>query len=152
MSGWPILTHLGRASLVDRPVEPHHVDAELREASSEVPLRVRVEVPERGAGVGRPESDRLSRAEDKVVPSCANPATLSRERLDKSQPAGDVAGFSMGAAIDTSAAQLRATVTSPGGTTAAGLRELERGGLRAAVANAVGAAQRRSEQLGITFE
>jgi pyrroline-5-carboxylate reductase len=58
----------------------------------------------------------------------------------------------MGAGIDTSAAQLRATVTSPGGTTAAGLRELERGGLRAAVANAVAAAKTRSEQLGITSE
>ena len=43
----------------------------------------------------------------------------------------------MGTAMDTTAAQLRATVTSPGGTTAAGLRELERGGLRAAVAEAV---------------
>ena len=49
-------------------------------------------------------------------------------------------------------AQLRAMVTSPGGTTAAGLRELERGGLRAAVANAVEAAKNRSEQLGITPE
>ena len=55
-------------------------------------------------------------------------------------------------AMDTTAAQLRATVTSPGGTTAAGLRELERGGLRAAVANAVAAAKTRSEQLGITSE
>jgi pyrroline-5-carboxylate reductase len=58
----------------------------------------------------------------------------------------------MGTAMDTSAAQLRATVTSPGGTTAAGLRELERGGLRAAVADAVAAAKTRSEQLGITSE
>jgi pyrroline-5-carboxylate reductase len=41
-------------------------------------------------------------------------------------------------------------VTSPGGTTAAALRELERGGLRAAVASAVAAAKTRSEQLGIT--
>ena len=40
----------------------------------------------------------------------------------------------------------------PGGTTAAGLRELERGGLRAAVADAVAAAKTRSEQLGITSE
>ena len=45
-----------------------------------------------------------------------------------------------------------ATVTSPGGTTAAGLRQLERGGLRAAVADAVAAAKTRSEQLGITAE
>lgn len=51
---------------------------------------------------------------------------------------------------DTTAAELRALVTSPGGTTAAGLRELERGGVRAAVAAAVDAAKTRSEQLGIT--
>ncbi len=43
--------------------------------------------------------------------------------------AGSRDGATMGTAIDTTAAQLRATVTSPGGTTAAGLRELERGGL-----------------------
>jgi pyrroline-5-carboxylate reductase len=53
---------------------------------------------------------------------------------------------------DATAAQLRATVTSPGGTTAAGLRELERGGLRIAVDAAVQAAKKRSEQLRITSE
>jgi pyrroline-5-carboxylate reductase len=53
---------------------------------------------------------------------------------------------------DTTAAELRAMVTSPGGTTAAGLRELERSGVRAAVAAAVDAAKTRSEQLGITSE
>src|SRR6516164_6882772 len=53
---------------------------------------------------------------------------------------------------DAAAAQLRATVTSPGGTTAAALRELERGGLRAAVDAAVQAAKSRSEQLRITSE
>lgn len=53
---------------------------------------------------------------------------------------------------DTSAAELRALVTSPGGTTAAGLRELERSGLRAAVAAAVEAAKAQSELLGITSE
>jgi pyrroline-5-carboxylate reductase len=57
-----------------------------------------------------------------------------------------------GAAIDTTPAQLRATITSPGGTTAAGLRELERANLREAVAAAVQAAKRRSEHLGITSE
>jgi pyrroline-5-carboxylate reductase len=86
-------------------------------------------------------------ATDLVVQTMAGSAAMLLERLDEAQPSGDVA---MGTAIDTTAAQLRATVTSPAGTTAAGLRELERGGLRAAVANAVSAAKTRSEQLGIT--
>ena len=45
-------------------------------------------------------------------------------------------------------AELRAAVTSPGGTTAAGLRELERGGVRAAFSDAVMAAAGRSRELG----
>jgi pyrroline-5-carboxylate reductase len=47
-----------------------------------------------------------------------------------------------------SAAQLRANVTSPGGTTAAGLRVLEQAGVRAAFLDAVQAAAERSRQLG----
>jgi pyrroline-5-carboxylate reductase len=95
------------------------------------------------AGLPRPV------ATDLVTQTMAGSAAMLLERLDEQQAAGDAA---MGTAMDTSAAQLRATVTSPGGTTAAGLRELERGGLRAAVADAVAAAKTRSEQLGITPE
>ncbi|MDZ4264404.1 MAG: pyrroline-5-carboxylate reductase [Mycobacterium sp.] len=93
----------------------------------------------------------LSRAvaTDLAVQTMAGSAAMLLERLDDAAPDGDSA---MGVTVNTSAAQLRATVTSPGGTTAAGLRELERGGLRAAVANAVEAAKTRSEQLGITTE
>jgi pyrroline-5-carboxylate reductase len=47
-----------------------------------------------------------------------------------------------------SPAGLRAAVTSPGGTTAAGLRELERHGVRAAFLDAVMAAAERSRELG----
>jgi pyrroline-5-carboxylate reductase len=88
-------------------------------------------------------------ATDLVVQTMAGSAAMLLERLDEAQAAGDAAPD---AAMNTTAAQLRATVTSPGGTTAAGLRELERGGLRAAVADAVNAAKTRSEQLGITSE
>lgn len=46
------------------------------------------------------------------------------------------------------AAELRAAVTSPAGTTAAGLLELERGAVRAHIIDAIGAAYRRSVELG----
>jgi pyrroline-5-carboxylate reductase len=88
-------------------------------------------------------------ATDLAAQTMAGSAAMLLESLDNANPTGDGA---MGTAMDTSPAQLRATVTSPGGTTAAGLRELEQGGLRAAVAAAVAAAKTRSEQLGITPE
>ena len=44
--------------------------------------------------------------------------------------------------------ELRAQVTSPGGTTAAGLRALETHAVRAAFLDAVAAAAERSRQLG----
>jgi len=49
---------------------------------------------------------------------------------------------------DDTAEQLRAAVTSPGGTTAAGLRALEVGAVRAAILDAVSAATARSRELG----
>lgn len=45
-------------------------------------------------------------------------------------------------------ALVRETVTSPGGTTAAGLQALERSAVRAAFVDAVDAARRRSQELG----
>lgn len=84
-------------------------------------------------------------ATDLAVQTMAGSAAMLLERIPED-------GVPASNTPDTSAAQLRAMVTSPGGTTAAGLRELERGGLRAAVANAVDAAKTRSEQLGITSE
>ncbi len=92
------------------------------------------------AGVG----NGLTRAvaTDLAVKTMAGSAEMLMERLE-------AAGTDR---PDTTAAELRALVTSPAGTTAAGLRELERGGLRAAVASAVEAAKTRAEQLGITSE
>jgi pyrroline-5-carboxylate reductase len=49
-------------------------------------------------------------------------------------------------------AELKNRVTSPAGTTAAGLFELEQSGVRAAIIRAVEAATRRSEALGATYQ
>jgi pyrroline-5-carboxylate reductase len=86
----------------------------------------------------------LSRAvaTDLVVQTIAGSAAMLLERLEEGDPAQ----------VDTTPARLRGVITSPAGTTAAGLAELERGGLRAAVLAAVVAAKNRAGQLGITPE
>jgi pyrroline-5-carboxylate reductase len=88
-------------------------------------------------------------ATDLTAQTMAGSAAMLLERMDSERV---VEGEALGTRADASAAQLRATVTSPGGTTAAALRELERGGLRVAVDAAVQAAKKRSEQLRITSE
>ena len=89
-------------------------------------------------------------ATDLTAQTMAGSAAMLLERMDADRRTAE--GEALGMRVDTTAAQLRATVTSPGGTTAAALRELERGGLRAAVDAAVQAAKTRSEQLRITSE
>ena len=88
-------------------------------------------------------------AADLTAQTMAGSAAMLLERMDADRHGKAEAP---GLRVDATATQLRATVTSPGGTTAAGLRELERGGLRAAVDAAVQAAKTRSEQLRITSE
>ncbi|OBI95361.1 pyrroline-5-carboxylate reductase [Mycobacterium asiaticum] len=89
-------------------------------------------------------------ATDLAAQTMAGAAAMLLERMDSDQRAAD--GGPSGLQVDTSPAQLRASVCSPGGTTVAALRELERGGFRVAVDAAVQAAKRRSEQLRITSE
>jgi pyrroline-5-carboxylate reductase len=96
------------------------------------------------AGLSRPV------AADLTAQTMAGSAAMLLERMNQDRPSGG--GEVLGTRADATAAQLRATVTSPGGTTAAALRELERGGFRAAVDAAVQAAKSRSEQLRITSE
>lgn len=78
-----------------------------------------------------------------VAQTMAGSAAMLLERIDEDAGTADV---------DTTPARLRAIVTSPAGTTAAGLAELDRGGFRAAVSAAVAAAKNRAGQLGITSE
>eukprot|EP00727_Mastigamoeba_balamuthi_P013842 m51a1_g9080 putative pyrroline-5-carboxylate reductase (744) ;mRNA; f:22214-25275 len=58
------------------------------------------------------------------------------------------AEYAMACGRDTHVAALRNQVTSPAGTTAAALYEMERGGLRTVVSDAVWAAYTRSQELG----
>ena len=99
-----------------------------------------------GVGVG------LSRAvsTELVVQTMAGSAALLLDRMEQDRGTGSDSGRDL--SLDTTAARLRSIVTSPGGTTAAALRELEKHGLRAAVDEAVRAAKTRSEQLRITPE
>lgn len=89
-------------------------------------------------------------ATELTAQTMAGAAAMLLERLDSARLHNEA--DPLGMLPDATATQLRATVTSPGGTTAAGLRELERGGLRTAVDAAIQAAKTRSEQLRITSE
>lgn len=89
-------------------------------------------------------------ATDLTAQTMAGSAAMLLERMNQERRTTD--GEPLGLRVDCSPAELRASVTSPGGTTAAALRELERGGLRVAVDAAVQAAKTRSEQLRITSE
>ncbi|AGZ52037.1 pyrroline-5-carboxylate reductase [Mycobacterium kansasii] len=88
-------------------------------------------------------------ATELTAQTLAGSTAMLLERMEQERPA---AGEPAGLRVDTTALQLRASVTSPGGTTAAALRELEKGGFRGVVDAAVHAAKSRSEQLRITSE
>jgi pyrroline-5-carboxylate reductase len=89
-------------------------------------------------------------AAELTAQTMAGSAAMLLESMNQDRRSVD--GERFGLRVDSSASQLRASVTSPGGTTAAALRELERGGFRVAVDAAVQAAKNRSEQLRITSE
>jgi pyrroline-5-carboxylate reductase len=100
-----------------------------------------------GVGAGLSRRD----ATDLAVQTMAGSAKMLQKQIEDNRRAAGEAG-TPDVAMDTTAAQLRAKVTSPGGTTAVALRELERGGLRSAVDRAVWAAKTHSEQHRITSE
>jgi len=89
-------------------------------------------------------------AAELTAQTMAGSAAMLLESMNQDRRSAE--GERPGLRVDSSASQLRASVTSPGGTTAAALRELERGGFRVAVDAAVQAAKTRSEQLRITSE
>ncbi|AEF39087.1 pyrroline-5-carboxylate reductase [Hoyosella subflava] len=72
-----------------------------------------------------------------VVQTMTGSAAMLQRTLDEGGPA-----------VLTAANELRYAVTSPGGTTAAGLAELERNGLRTSIFEALEAARDRSVELG----
>ncbi|WP_041254937.1 pyrroline-5-carboxylate reductase [Frankia sp. EAN1pec] len=80
-------------------------------------------------------------AAELVVQTAAGSARMLRD-----PGAGDSDGA--GGAAGEHPSLLREAVTSPGGTTVAALRQLDRGGVRAAVLDAVVAAWTRSRELG----
>lgn len=75
-----------------------------------------------------------------------DPATARTLCIETAQGAGRMAALS-----DVEPAQLRAQVTSKGGTTAAALEVLEAAGLRAILHEAVTAAARRSRELALDY-
>ena len=97
-----------------------------------------------GVGLSR------SVATELISQTMAGSAAMLLDRME--QDRGTARDNASDLSLDTTPARLRAIVTSPGGTTAAALRELEQRGLRAAVNEAVRAAKTRSEQLRITSE
>jgi pyrroline-5-carboxylate reductase len=97
-----------------------------------------------GVGLSREVATEL------VAQTLAGSAAMLMERMEHDRHSAG--NGPLGTRVDTTAAELRASVTSPAGTTAAALRELERGGFRAAIDAAVRAAKNRAEQLGITSE
>jgi pyrroline-5-carboxylate reductase len=75
-------------------------------------------------------------------------AGLPRETAEQLTTQTLLGAASLLASSDDGPEALRAAVTSPGGTTAAGLKALEDSGTRAALMDAVLAATRRSKELG----
>jgi pyrroline-5-carboxylate reductase len=75
-------------------------------------------------------------------------AGLSRDVAERLAAQTLLGAARLVAETDDDPAALRAAVTSPGGTTAAGLRVLEAGAVRSAVLEAVQAATDRSRELG----
>ncbi|HEX9208798.1 MAG TPA: pyrroline-5-carboxylate reductase [Steroidobacteraceae bacterium] len=108
-----------------------------------VPLEEQMDVVTAVSGSGPAYFFLLIEAiEDAAIELGLDPGTARRLSVETAHGAGRMAA----AALD-SPAELRAQVTSRGGTTAAALEVLEAGGLRAMLARAIAAAARRSGEL-----